>query len=286
MEADHGSLFRALLHTARTSNGSGDDSARGASRGIFSFRDGLHTLPAALADTLDDVQLNAPVTALRQDETRWHVATRTEDGATQMHFFDAVICTVPLHRLPELDFNTGVDLRPLEEVPYPPVSVLALGFRESDVEHPLDGFGMLVPSTEEEMRILGTIFSSTLFPGRAPDGEVLLTTFVGGMREPELGRLNTSALRPIVENDLEALLGVRGDPTFVRRVTWERAIPQYVLGYDRVKDTLDRLESEHPGLYFAGNYRQGISVGDAMTSGAHAAHRARHSLQSAIAADG
>jgi len=279
LEANHGSLARGLLHRVwnRSSTGSG------SRRGVFSFRDGLQTLPAALADALGDrVQTNAPVTALRQDDTRWHVATRTPDGATQMHFFDAVICTVPLPQLSEMDLNTSLGRGVFDEVPYPPVSVLALGFQAEDVDHPLDGFGMLVPKAEEELRILGTIFSSSLFPGRAPDGHVLLTTFVGGMREPELGGLSTSSLRPIVESDLQALLGVHGSPTFVRHRTWDQAIPQYTQGYDQVKHALQELENEYPGLFFAGNYRQGISVSDAMESAAQAAERVQHTLDAMV----
>lgn len=278
LERDHGSLFRGLLRSARSGS---DDAPRPGPQGLFSFRDGLETLPRALAAALGDrVSRNVPVTALRQDESRWHVATRQPDGATRMHFFDAIVCTLPLPTLATLDFNTSVDLSELEDVPHPPVSVLALGFRREDVGHPLDGFGMLVPSAEDDFRILGTLFSSTLFPGRAPEGEVLLTTFAGGMRDPDLGRRDTDALREVVQADLRALLDVDGAPTFVRHVPWPQAIPQYGLDYKDVQSTLDRLEAQHPGFVLAGNYRAGISVGDAMQSGRDAAETVASSMQS------
>jgi oxygen-dependent protoporphyrinogen oxidase len=156
--------------------------------------------------------------------------------------------------------------------------VVALGYDRAAVEHPLDGFGMLVPPVEDQFDILGTIFSSTLFPGRAPDGHVLLTTFVGGARTPSLAERTPSAVRDVVERDLNRLLGVTGDPGFAQHVQWPRAIPQYTLGYGTVKETLDTLEAEHDGLYFAGNYRSGVSVGDAVASGAAAACRALDAL--------
>jgi oxygen-dependent protoporphyrinogen oxidase len=112
----------------------------------------------------------------------------------------------------------------------------------------------------------------------------LLTTFIGGMRRPELGRAETTALKDRVLTDLDALLGLDGAPTFVRHVPWNRAIPQYLQGYDRVTETLDRLEDAHPGLAFAGNYRQGISVGDALDSGADAAERIRERLDRTVTA--
>ena len=271
MERDHGSLFRGMLHAARTRAGA--DNTPDTPSGLFSFREGLQTLPGALADALGDrVHVNTPVTGLRQDGTTWTVVTGSGDREAT-HTFDRVICTVPLHRLAALGLDTPIDLAPLETVPYPPVSVLALGFRREDVVHPLDGFGMLVPEAEDDFDILGTIFSSTIFPGRAPGGRVLLTTFVGGTRHPAHGTADTKALRTIVERDLNALLGLRGNPVFVRRVQWAQAIPQYTMGHTQVKRTLDALEAEHPGLVFAGNYRSGVSVGDAMASGAEAASR-------------
>jgi len=280
MEAEHGSLFRGLVHAAR--NRSSDN---GSSRGLFSFDAGLQTLPDALADALgDSLHLRTRVEQLRPDASGYSLTVRSGDGAPQTRSYDAVISTLPLHELTAIDFPTDVDLEPLANVPYPPVSVLALGFREDDVQHPLDGFGMLVPSKEDTFDILGTIFSSTLFPGRAPDGHVLLTTFIGGMRRPELGRVETNALKDRVLTDLNALVGLDGAPTFVRHVPWDRAIPQYLQGYDRVTETLDRLEDAHPGLAFAGNYRQGISVGDALDSGADAAARIRERLDRAVTA--
>lgn len=271
LEEDYGSLALGALGRALRS---GSDDAAETPSGLFSFRSGLATLPTALAEALGDrILRNAPVTSLRSDDDQWEVTIAPSDGAPRSHRFDALVCTVPLHEFTSMEVGTPVDCAPLAEVSYPPLSVLALGFPKAALDHPLDGFGMLVPPTESDLDILGTIFSSTLFPGRAPQDRVLLTTFVGGARAPEQATATPDALRATVERDLDRLLGLNDATVFQRRIYWPHAIPQYTLGYGRVKDTLTTLEQTHPRLAFAGNYRQGVSVGDALTSGVDAADR-------------
>lgn len=276
LEDEYGSLFFGAIRRALASS---DGETQDVPSGLFSFRDGLQALPDALTNALGDrISLNAPVRALSNDDTTWTVTIAPDDASTQTRSFDALLCTVPLHRLAAMKADTSVDLSPLNNVQYPPLSVLALGYPRDAVDHPLDGFGVLVPPVENDLDILGTIFSSTLFPGRAPDGHVLLTTFVGGARAPDQATRNTDALQSIVERDLAHLLGVTEAPVFRRHIHWPHAIPQYELGYGAVKETLDELERQHPRLAFAGNYRQGVSVGDTLTSGVDAADRLRDRL--------
>jgi oxygen-dependent protoporphyrinogen oxidase len=125
---------------------------------------------------------------------------------------------------------------------------------------------MLVPSAEKR-QILGTIFSSSLFPGRAPEGQVLLTNFVGGARQPGRAALPDDELVRLVCEDLRALLGVKGEPVFRRIIRWPRAIPQYNRGYGEVLSALEKLEAAHPGLHFVGNYRGGIAAGQCIRNG-------------------
>ena len=271
LEDEYGSLLLGALRRALASS---NEKTNDAPSGLFSFQDGLETLPNALANALGDgISLRTPVSSLDRDGDTWQVSVHPEDEQAHRRTFDALICTVPLHRLSAVDVNTSVDLTPLTDVWYPPVSVLALGYPREAVDHPLDGFGLLVPPVEEEFNILGTIFSSTLFGGRAPKGHVLLTTFVGGARAPGQATTNTDALQSTVERDLNRLLGVTAEPVFRQHIHWPNAIPQYTLGYGTVKETLQKLERQHPQLAFAGNYRQGVSVADALTSGIEAADR-------------
>jgi oxygen-dependent protoporphyrinogen oxidase len=151
------------------------------------------------------------------------------------------------------------------------------------VTHPLDGFGMLIPEVER-FNILGTLFSSSLFPGRAPEGHVTLTSYIGGTRAPELARLPTGRLVDLALGDLRAILGVRGEPTFVNHVLFSRAIPQYEVGYGRFKTIMNDIESRAPGLLLAGHFRDGVSLGDSIVAGHQAAGRVEQFLSAGTAA--
>jgi protoporphyrinogen/coproporphyrinogen III oxidase len=155
---------------------------------------------------------------------------------------------------------------------------VVLGFRRKDIAHPLDGFGMLIPKNEG-FRILGTIFSSSLFPNRAPAECVTLTSYLGGTRAPDLAQLPAEDVFEITCQDLRPLVGVSGQPTFKHHVLFPRAIPQYDLGYGRFKKSLTAIETGAPGIFFAGQYRDGISVSDCIMSGHNAANRVAEYLQ-------
>lgn len=266
LEAEYGSLLVGGIRKA-LSNSDGTDAP--TLSGLFSFQNGLQTLPDALAAHLGDaVTLNCPVHTIQSNTSNtWHIAHA--NGTTQT---EAVVYAAPLHKLGQgITLHTPFGLGPLRALPYAPMRSVSLVVPEDAVSHPLDGFGMLVPAAESSFRILGTIFASTLFPGRAPEGQVLLTTFVGGARHPDHMQLDREATRTLVQRDLGRLLGLSGDPVYTHHVTWPHAIPQYTATHGRVQGRLDALEAAHPGLRFAGNYRSGISVEDAFDSGWHAA---------------
>jgi oxygen-dependent protoporphyrinogen oxidase len=171
-----------------------------------------------------------------------------------------------------------LDLTPFSEIRYPPVASVVLGFRREDVAHPCEGFGMLIPKIEG-FKILGTIFSSSLFPNRAPAGHLTLTSYVGGERNPGLALLPADQLYGLTCDDLAVLLGVKGKPTFQHCVLYPAAIPQYNIGYGRYRDLMTEIETKAPGLFLAGHYRDGISVGDCIVSGCNVAARVAEALE-------
>jgi oxygen-dependent protoporphyrinogen oxidase len=258
-EREHGSVLRGAIRRARVGT-------RPAP--LLSFRDGLEELTSRLSAALGDrVKLDAPVTAVRREENRWSVVT---PAAEARH--DAVLLAAPAHALARLrvDARQGDRLAELRDIPHSPVAVLVLGLRREDVEHPLDGFGLLAP-TVEGRRVLGVVFSSTVFPGRAPEGHVTLSVFMGGTLQPEVAALDTDALQELALRELGELLGVNATPVFRAHAHWPQAIPQYVVGYDRFTAVLDAIESANPALRFAGSYRHGVALGDALGSGLDAA---------------
>jgi oxygen-dependent protoporphyrinogen oxidase len=196
-----------------------------------------------------------------------------------------VVCALPADALAELQFSDlpeAANLAALRAVAHPPVASVFTGYRRSDVRHALDGFGLLVPSVERRS-ILGTLFSSTLFPGRAPEGYVALTSFVGGTRRSSLALRPESELVAVVQRDLASLLGVRADPVYTHVQKWPRAIPQYELGYGRFKHAIRSVESAAPGLFIGGNCRDGISLANCIEGGRRLAAAAETFLSGARA---
>jgi oxygen-dependent protoporphyrinogen oxidase len=269
LERTQGSVVKAYVQMMRARRPEGQTS--GGPGTVISFRNGLEELPNALGrEVMAEVRLRAPVTQLRQGAKGWTVGAAFQTP----ELYDAVIYTAPAHGLDGIDLDlTGAErLATLSSIAHPPVAVLAFGFRRDQVAHPLDGFGFLCPEVERR-RVLGAIFSSTIFPDRAPEGHVILTVFAGGSRDPDLVQADPQTLTLRVLDDLRSLLGTQGEPTFRSVQIWPKAIPQYVLGYGRFKDIADDVERRNLGLVLAGTYRDGVSLGDAIRSGESAAAR-------------
>ncbi|HXS25115.1 MAG TPA: protoporphyrinogen oxidase [Gemmatimonadales bacterium] len=267
MEQEHGSMLAAMLARARASRRSGSP---GSSGSVFSFPHGLGELTEVLVQRLAGrVCTASPVRRLSRRAFQWIVATDQGDAR-----FAGVIFAAPAHAFGDIEFacDESEKLREAASIAYAPVAVVVLGFPRGAVAHPLDGFGVLVPAAERR-RMLGTLFSSTLFPGRAPEGSVTLTTFVGGMGRPDLVGLEPDALVGLVRDELTDLLGVFGDPAFQRVSVWPKAIPQYDVGHQRWLDLLDEIEGANSGLALVGTYRFGVSLGDALASGLAAGDR-------------
>jgi oxygen-dependent protoporphyrinogen oxidase len=270
LEQQYGSLIKGQVKRTRQSKHR--NSVSGPSTKTFSFLEGIQTLTDALhARLCDAIRLNASVRSLQQTASGW-VVTATEKYQPTTELFNAVLYTGPLYQLPAIGLKCTDDVRLLSSVYYPPLSILVLGFKREDVRHPLDGLGMLVPAVEP-FNILGALFSSTMFPGRAPEAHVTLTTFIGGTRNPALARTPTQKLLEVALQDLHTILGAIRVPNYVKHIFWEQAIPQYDLGFGRLQDIMSQMETRHPGFFMAGNYRQGTAVGDALTSGYEAAER-------------
>ena len=266
LEQRYGSLIGGQILGARQRRKRGTVSKQNAPK--FSFDEGLEVLIRALADRVhDSISLGHRISLLRRTEYGWTVFAKS-NGTETADEHSALIMAIPAHNLARLKFE-GVDLSSLSalgEIYYPSVASVVLGFRREQVNHPLDGFGVLVPEAER-MNILGTIFSSSLFPRRAPAGFVMLTAYLGGARAPELATCNEDMLVEHTLRDLRQLLGVTGAPTYRHCFVCKHSIPQYNLGFGRFKDLMTQAEASAPGLFIGGHCRNGISLGDSIASG-------------------
>lgn len=261
-EHDHGSLIRAQIASAKAKR------ARGEPAGpppIISFADGLATLPRALAASLPDgsLRLGATISQISRAPNGWIIDTAPTER------FAHVVLALPAPALARLGVGAPgaqASLASLEHLEHPPVTSLFLGYRREDVAHPLDGFGALMPFAEKRP-LLGVLFNSTLFPGRAPDGHVALTVMLGGARRPELAGQPIEYQLPVVKRELAELLGARCEPVFVRRTHWPRAIPQYQLHHDAHLDVIRAAEQRLPGLHIGGPVRDGIGLPSCLKAG-------------------
>ena len=273
LEAEHGSLVRGALALARTrARPRGGGPAQTAPRGaMVSLRGGLEELPRRLASEIGDVRCGTACRAVRHDG-RDFVVEHAGGAVRARHLLLAVPADVAAALLEEA---TAGRSSLLAELPYAPVAVVAAGYRRQEVAHPLDGFGFLraTGAGGAGLRVLGCLFTSSLFPGRAPEGCVALTALLGGRTDPEAAAWSDERLGAAVQEDLGRALGVRGEPLarVVRR--WPRAIPQYERGHGRFVALQAELERELPGLHLSGNYLHGISVPDCVRNATALAER-------------
>jgi oxygen-dependent protoporphyrinogen oxidase len=148
----------------------------------------------------------------------------------------------------------------LSGIAYAGVAVVAAGYDSHQVGLPLEGFGFLAPRSEKR-RTLGTVWNSSLFPGRAPAGGFTITSFVGGATEPEMLAKPDEEIAELVRDENSKILSISGAP--VASAVWKhpKALPQYNLGHGHIVEALRDAEKENPGMFFSGNYLEGPSLG-------------------------
>jgi protoporphyrinogen/coproporphyrinogen III oxidase len=283
LEQKYGSLIKGQIKGAKERKKRNEESKQSAR--MFSFLDGMQTLTDALADALTEKLHSVDVLAVTAGSaeagneaaadaatgdtaagTNRYIVRYRHDGSEHEAAARNVIIATPAEAAAALSKDIAPEIKTvLSDIPYPPVAEVITGFTPTAGMHPLDGFGFLIPKVEKR-RILGTIFSSTIFRKRAPEGRVHLTTFIGGMRQPEEALKSDDEIAHTALAEQHALLGTPMKPDFIHVTSWKHAIPQYVHGHIERMGAIDRVEKAFPGLHFCANYRGGISVGDCVKS--------------------
>ncbi len=261
LEQKYGSFIKGAIKGAKERKKRAEVASKDAR--MFTFDDGMDVLPNRLAEKLGGIiRKEYPIAGIERLESgRWDVGSEA---------YSDVVLAIPAHAMTTL--KTPFDLSVMDEIYYPPVVSVSLGFNVNQFTHPLNGFGMLIPKVEERYS-LGALFPSSIFPGRAPGGMALLTVFVGGSQSPERALQGEDEILANVLKDLHDLLGLDGEPEYQRFSVWPKAIPQYVVGYEKYLNHMKRIEADHPGIHFAGNYRDGISVANSVLGGIKVAER-------------
>ena len=255
MEQQHRSLFIGMLKT----RGSKKTKTR-----LLSFPEGMQQLGFLIQKNLkpEEVLTNESVLTVTRLAQGWKVKSRNIAGNLSELVCDEVISTIPVDQISNITWENikgRENFNNLTKVTYFPLSMVFLGMKKESIEHNLDGFGFLVPQ-KENLSILGTLFSSTLFENRAPKGNILLTTFVGGERMPDLALAPDKQIYDAVEKDLSKLLGMKNKPDFRHIKRWEKSIPLPDLKMGVRAKAANELSLLNPGLKFSGSAFSGVSL--------------------------
>jgi oxygen-dependent protoporphyrinogen oxidase len=236
---------------------------------LGSFREGLQQLPSAIVSKLGEaVQFNWELKNISLHPEQGYIAEFSTPEGEQKVEAKTIVLTTPAHvSAPILQELSPQASNALQEICYPPVACVVLAYPEDALRFPLQGFGNLNPRSQE-IRTLGTIWSSTLFPGRTPQGWHLLTNFIGGATDPEIAQLSEEQIIQQVHQDLEkVLLKPESQPKPLAVHLWSKAIPQYTLGHlerlERIRESIKSL----PGLFLSSNYLDGVALGDCVRRG-------------------
>jgi oxygen-dependent protoporphyrinogen oxidase len=275
-ETQYGSVLRGAMKSRP---------AKGTPRpGLCSFRDGMEALPKAIAARLgDSLLLETSVEVLRHGKANgmpWFEVDIARQNHRETLAATAVVMATPTNIASQILMGLSDKFAPLfSRIEYAPVAVLSACYRREQIQNPPDGFGFLVPRGEG-LRVLGTVFNSSLFAGRAPDGMVCFTSFAGGATDPKLCELSDEEITETICGEVARVLGITGNPVATNLHRYAHALPQYNLGHSQIVKSLEAVTAAMPGLFLAGNYLSGPSIGACVEQANQTAEAVRAHLAS------
>lgn len=260
LEEVYGGLFKGMIKGAKERKQRAEKSKQSAA--MFSFRNGMSALTNRLGEFLkDEILLNHQLTKVQKVDDRILINV-VEDGNEKVFETKSVLFTIPAYStaeiLRELD---GYLHNHLITIYYPPVLVLNVIYRKDKIGQPLDGFGFLIPEKEKKS-FLGAIWNDSIFPNRGDKDFASFTIFVGGARQAKIFENDLNELINQVLSEFEQIMKITIKPESIKYKFWEKAIPQYSLGYIEKENAINQFEKNNKGIFLGGNYRGGISVGD------------------------
>jgi oxygen-dependent protoporphyrinogen oxidase len=269
------SIVRGMMRLAKSKKGPRELPA------LQTFREGNETLVRALAKNLGPALLTETKVAeiSRQSTGSFDLRLESRSSIESVSTKSLILATptdITGSLLSQLDSSF---LSALNSIDYAAVAVVSLGYRQQDIGHSLNGFGFLVPRSSG-LRVLGSVWNSSLFPGRAPEGQALLTSFVGGASDPTATKLNAQELASLVHREISPVLSMKSEPVFSNVTIWPRALPQYNLGHGDRLAAVAKSRSRFPGLWLTGNYLQGPAIGSCVDQTLAVAEEVRNHLGS------
>jgi len=278
-ERSAGSVIRGMKRAAKAKEGQRERPS------LLSFRRGNETLVQALAGKIGSaLRVGVEVVGINVRReigpARFEIRT-SELGSEQTVLAERLVLATSADVAGTLLRDVNPAFEPvLAGIEHAPVAVVSLGYRREDVAHSLEGFGFLVPRSSG-LRVLGTVWNSSLFPDRAPAGSVLLTSFVGGAADHRAAALSVQELCQLVHRETAPVLQIHGAPMFSHAQIYRRALPQYNIGHGERLTALEKLRDGIPGLFFVGNYLRGPAIGNCVDLGLATAEALASQVKSA-----
>ena len=271
MENKYGSLLRGLMMQKRVQKGSSEKQDLQEKRVpmFMTLRGGLQQLIDAILVRLsfEDVLLNRRVLSLTRKGERYEIVLN--DGSRILA--DEVVFAAPAYET--ADLVEGIDpvlASKLRTIRYVSTATVSLGFKRSDINHSLNGFGFVVPHRENR-KITASSWSSAKFDYRAPDGCALIRVFVGGARDEELAEMDEAALVQLARQELSATMGITAIPVLAKAYRWHKGIPQYEVGHQARIAEIDQIVASHSGWHLAGAAYQASGISGCIQSGVRVA---------------
>lgn len=260
MEKEYGSVLKGMANLG------------GKRRKTLSFKNGLQTLPIAIAEKLNSIKYRHTLTALDWDKDGFTLNVSAPDsgagfgkGSFQQRVNRVIMCLPAYAAAPVLADSFPELSAAAAKLEYPPMAAVHTAWKRSRVSHPLNGFGALHPPHVEKLFTAGTIWTSSVFPGRCPADEVFLTTFIGGSVNPENAGMPNEALISNTLAELRRLYGITGEPEYIHTNRWPLAIPQYDAHMLPVNAAADAAKAR--GLFICANWQGGVSIEDCIRKG-------------------
>jgi oxygen-dependent protoporphyrinogen oxidase len=259
LEQNYGSLIKGMMKLQTQAKKTGRKVGAGPGGVLTSFYNGMESMIQALTTFLGErLKTGAKVISVDKSKNRFTVSC----AGGEVFDADAVVIASPAHEAKDMVMSLDKALSSvLGEIYYPSVSVVCLGYKRDKIRYPLDGFGFLIPNREGR-KILGTLWDSSIFPNRAPEGFVLLRSMLGGARMSDLALMDRDKLINLVMGELKDIMGIDVQPDFGQVYTHKKGIPQYTPGHEKRLERISEIMKRFKGMYITGNAYRGIGVND------------------------
>ena len=247
LEQSHGSIIRGILKSKKDKK---------SKINSFNFPKGLSQLTSKIADSMGDkLVLNYKVQQIIKSDNGYEIISKSKKILCK-----EIICSVPAYSLRNFIYDRSL-ISELDKIIYSPVDVFHFGFKKKNIQNKKQGFGVLTKPSDGKS-YLGILFNSRIFDYVSPKGKELFTVLVGGERQKHLCEMNPIKLKQLILEELEDLLGHKGETIIDNHYRWAKGIPQFNLDHSNLLNAIENFKNSHSNFHLIGNYFNGVSVSD------------------------